>query len=613
MNGSEHSAQDASSYPCLESVADGKRHPLGRRLATLGTDPDCQIRAEDPAIRPQHAFLVFQMGAWSLRRLEAGTVLKIDGKELLEEAKIQHGARILAGRTEFVFLEREPESVQDDTAEDGGPLADLVDGIASLLREKDPAKVVADIASAAARLLECDGVRVLHRGVGEGLWRTLASCPAGAPSSRYSSSALRMAEDAGKSVLLGQQDLTSLPAGESVQLNGIRSILCAPLSLPDGEEGFLYADRLAGHPPFSREDLSFFESMRGLFSEIATQVAHRERQRKAIEGLQDEASRKAGAASILHESSAMEALLHEAARVAVSEIPVHIHGETGTGKELLARFVHDSSRRKDAAFVAINCGAIPENLMESELFGHEKGAFTGAAARKEGWIEKANGGTLFLDELGELPLGLQVKLLRVLQQGELVRVGGSEPIRVDFRLVTATNRVLKDEVAAGRFRADLFYRVAVVPITLPPLRERGRDVVLLASHFCRRFSVQYGLAERTLSRAAEKAILSYPWPGNVRELENVVQKAVILGESERLRPKDLGLDGNDDDLPSTPSDLDSPNSLYAIRDRAEADAIRDTLSKAQGNVSLTSRILDVDRKVLIRTMERLGIRPEDYK
>ncbi len=603
-----------SIYPCLESIG-GQKFPLGRRLATLGSDPDCQVRVEDPTLRPQHAFLVFQMGNWTLRRLEAGVVLKLDGHNVLEEVRLVHGAKILAGKTEFVFLEKEPESVPATGPVDrkGTPLSDLVDGVAGLLRERDPGKVVLDIVVAAARLLECDGVRVLHRGVGEGLWRTLASCPAGAPSSRFSSSALRQAEEAGRSVLLGDQDLTRLPSGESVQLNGIRSILCAPLSLPDGEEGFLYADRLSGHPSFLVTDLVLFESLRSLFSEIAGQIAHRENQRKAIENLQDDASRKAGSASILHESSQMESILHETARVAMSEVPVHVHGETGTGKELLARFVHDSSRRKDAAFVAINCGAIPENLMESELFGHEKGAFTGAGARKEGWIEKANGGTLFLDELGELPLGLQVKLLRVLQQGELVRVGGSEPIRVDFRLVTATNRNLKDEVAAGRFRADLYYRVAVVPITLPPLRERGRDVILLAAHFCRRFSVQYGLAERTLSRAAEKAILAHPWPGNVRELENVVQKAVILGESDRIRPKDLGLDTNEDELPSTPADLDSSTSLYAIRDRAEAEAIRETLAKALGNVSLTARILEVDRKVLIRTMERLSIRPEEFK
>lgn len=600
-------------FPCLQEAVGGRKHPLGRRLATLGTDPDCQIRVADPAIRPQHAFLVFQMGSWILRRLEVRSVLKIDGSNVLEEVKLVHGARITAGKTEFVFLEKPPDDGLDAVGGPGTPLTDLIHGVVSLLRERDPGRVLTEIVFAAAKLLECDGVRVIHRGVGEGLWRTLASCPAGAPSSRYSASALRLAEDAGESVMLGENDLTSLPFGESVQLNGIRSLLCAPLALPDGEEGFLYADRLAGHPSFQAADLALFESLRSLFSEIAGQVAYRERQRQAIENLQDLAARKAGSATILHESSVMESILDEATRVARSDVPVHVHGETGTGKELLARFLHDSSRRKDEPFIAINCGAIPENLMESELFGHEKGAFTGAAARKEGWIEKANGGTLFLDELGELPLGLQVKLLRVLQQGEVVRVGGSEPIHVDFRLVTATNRNLKDDVASGRFRADLYYRVAVVPLTLPPLRERGRDVILLAAHFCRRFSLQYGLSERSLSRAAEKSILAHPWPGNVRELENVVQKAVILGESDKIRPADLGLDGNDDDLPSTPTELESGTSLYAIRDQAEAQAIRDTLVKAQGNVSLTARILEVDRKVLIRTMERLSIRAEEFK
>ena len=600
-------------YPCLQEAVGGRKHPLGRRLATLGSDADCQIRVDDPSLRPQHAFLVYQMGAWNLRRLEAGSILKVNGLNVLEEVKLVHASKLLAGKTEFVFLEKPPEIQAQPVESHGSPLADLVDGVAALLRERDPGKVVTEIVTAAAKLLECDGVRVIHRGVGEGLWRTLASCPAGAPSSRFSSSALRQAEDAGKAVMLGEQDLTSLPFGESVQLNGIRSLLCAPLSLPDGEEGFLYADRLSGHPAFRPDDLAFFESLRSLFSEIAGQVAYRERQRKTIENLQEDVARTVGSATILHESAVMDTILHEAARVAQSEVPVHVHGETGTGKELLARFLHDSSRRKDNPFIAINCGAIPENLMESELFGHEKGAFTGAGARKEGWIEKANGGTLFLDELGELPLGLQVKLLRVLQQGELVRVGGSEPIHVDFRLVTATNRNLKDEVASGRFRADLYYRVAVVPLVLPPLRDRGRDVILLAAHFCRRFSAQYGLPERTLSRAAEKSILAHPWPGNVRELENVVQKAVILGESDRIRPNELGLDGGEDDLPSTAAELASGTSLYAIRDLAEAQAIRDTLAKAQGNVSLTARILEVDRKVLIRTLERLSIRPEDFK
>ncbi|MBK9576446.1 MAG: sigma 54-dependent Fis family transcriptional regulator [Fibrobacteres bacterium] len=598
-------------YPCLRSP-DGTHHPLGRRLATLGSDPDCQVRLPDPSVRPQHAFLVFQMGAWRLRKLEAVAALKVDGIDVADEIELHHGAMVQAGRLELLFLEKAQENRPEAPAMDLAPLPVLLAAVADILRETDSVRVLVDMVQASARLLSCDGVRVLHRPVGEGLWRTLASCPAGAPSSRFSSSALARAESAGEAVLLGENDLARLGAGESVQLNGIRSILCAPLSLPDGEEGFLYADRLAAHRPFEESDRGLFEALRKLYSEIAAIAVRHERQRKTIRTLQDDAGRKAGATSILHESAIMSGILKETARVSVSDVPVHIHGETGTGKELLARFVHDSSRRADNPFIAINCGAIPENLMESELFGHEKGAFTGAGARKEGWIEKAQGGTLFLDELGELPLSLQVKLLRVLQQGELVRVGGSEPIKVDFRLVTATNRNLKEEVAAGRFRADLYYRVAVVPLTLPPLRERSRDAVLLAGHFCRRFCLQYGLDDKSLSRAAEKAIVAHPWPGNVRELENAIQKAVILGESDRIQPRDLGF-AQEDDAMDELAESSAATSLYAIRDRAEAEAIRQALEKARGNVSLVSRMLDVDRKVLIRTMERLEILPESFK
>ena len=599
-----------SVFPCLESQ-DGRRLPLGRRLATIGTDRDCQVRLDDPEVRPQHAFLVFQMGAWRLRRLEVSARLRLDGAEVAEEAVLRHGSRIEVGRSSFSFLEREPAAAAGD-ASASDPVAALLRSFAAILQETESGKVLSDMAQASARLLSSDAVRILYRGEGEGLWRTLASCPSGAPSSRFSSSALRRAETAEGTVLLGENELGGLPPGESVELNGIRSILCAPLDLPDGGTGFLYADRLAGHPPFTAQDEERFEALRSVFSRVATQAARRDRQRQSIQELQESALREAGASAILHSSQSMETLLREAARVAASDAPVHIHGETGTGKELLARFVHDSSRRESGPFVAINCGAIPENLMESELFGHEKGAFTGATSRKEGWIEKARGGTLFLDELGELPLGLQVKLLRVLQQGELVRVGGSEPVQVDFRLVTATNRILKDEVAAGRFRADLFYRVAVVPLSLPPLRERGQDALLLAAHFCRRYCRQHGVPEKSFSRAAEKSILEHGWPGNVRELENAVQKAVILGEGDRIRPKDLGLADGLDDLPE-PENTQPPTSLYAIRDRAESEAIRDALAKSEGNVSLCSRILDVDRKVLIRTIERLGIRTEDFR
>ena len=593
-------------YPCL-LLADKTHRALDKRLATLGSDPDCQIRIEGPGVKAHHAFVLFQMGRWVLRPLETGVVLRVDGKQVREECPLLHGARIEAGSVILKFLEREEES---GTPESASPVIELLESVGSLLRASDPSQVCASMASATARLLSADGVRVIHRPTGEVLWRTLSAHPVGSPSQRFSARALQRAEEVGATVRLGDADLAALPAGESVQINGIRSLLCAPLRLPDEEEGFLYADRLAGHPPFEAHDEAVFGALCGLFSEVARQIARAERQRRAIATM-EENDRSSG--TLLHRSAIMDRLLAEATRIATADVPVHIFGETGTGKELLARHLHDHSPRKGASFVAINCGAIPENLVESELFGHEKGAYTGAAGKRMGWIEKANGGTLFLDEMGELPQSLQVKLLRVLQEGEVTPVGGTESVKVDFRLVTATHRDLREEVAAGRFRADLFYRLHVVRLEIPPLRMRDDDSILLANHFLARFVRRHGTGPHSFSRAAEKAIVEHPWPGNVRELENAVQKAVLLAEEERIRPRDLGLAGDDPEGWAPLDDLPEDQTLHGVRDRAEREAILRVLKTTRGNVSHASRVLDVDRKVLIRTLERLGVDASSFR
>lgn len=229
-------------------------------------------------------------------------------------------------------------------------------------------------------------------------------------------------------------------------------------------------------------------------------------------------------------------------RVAPSEAPVLVIGETGTGKELLARHIHELSGRK-GPFVAVNCGAISEQLAESELFGHEQGAFTGATSRREGWFESANGGTLFLDEIGDLPLALQVKLLRVLQEREVVRVGSRRTIPVDIRLVAATNVDLRDAVAAGLFRADLFYRLNVAQLRLPPLRERPKDILPLAQHFVAHYSQRLKRPRPAISDAACRALQEYAWPGNIREVENVMHFAMLVAGASELRPEHLKLNG----------------------------------------------------------------------
>jgi DNA-binding NtrC family response regulator len=225
-------------------------------------------------------------------------------------------------------------------------------------------------------------------------------------------------------------------------------------------------------------------------------------------------------------------------RIAPSDAPVLIGGETGTGKELVARHIHHASARR-GAFLAVNCGAIHPQLAESELFGHEPGAFTGAAGRRAGWFEEANGGTLFLDEIGDLPAGLQVKLLRVLQEGEVTRVGATRPTRVNVRLVAATNVDLEQAVLAGHFRMDLFYRINLARVRLPPLRERPRDILPLAQHFGRLYAQRLKRAQPVLAEDAMQALLDYPWPGNIRELENVIHLALLVAQGDTVRRTDL--------------------------------------------------------------------------
>src|SRR5881628_87975 len=239
-------------------------------------------------------------------------------------------------------------------------------------------------------------------------------------------------------------------------------------------------------------------------------------------------------ADIITRSEGMTSVLRTAQKAAASTIPVLIEGESGVGKELFARAIHGSSERKSKPFVAVNCGAIPDNLVESILFGHEKGAFTGATERHMGKFVEASGGTLFLDEVGELPLAAQVKLLRAIQEGEVEPVGGRKPVKVNVRIISATNRNLIDDVKSGRFREDLFYRLHVFPIAVPPLRERSEDIPHLLRHFLARFAAEEGKRIRAVSAEALALLNTHPWPGNVRQLENAVFRAVVLAEGDEI-------------------------------------------------------------------------------
>ena len=307
-------------------------------------------------------------------------------------------------------------------------------------------------------------------------------------------------------------------------------------------------------------------------------------------------------ADMLGHTPAMREIFAVVSRIARTDVTVLIQGESGTGKELLARAVHANSARSHRPFVAINCGAIPDTLLESELFGHERGAYTGAHTQRRGKLELADGGTLFLDEVGEMSPPLQVKLLRFLQEREIERVGGREVLRVDARVVAATNRDLKAELLARRFREDLYYRLSVVNLTLPPLRERAEDIVYIANALLQRACKTHRRKLR-FSGSALEAIAHYSWPGNVRELENAVERAVLMARGKLVEPRDLGIEVKE--RPTT--------SLRESRDRAERGALVDALVQTRGNITQASRLLAVSRPTVHGLIARYELSARNFR
>jgi DNA-binding NtrC family response regulator len=313
-----------------------------------------------------------------------------------------------------------------------------------------------------------------------------------------------------------------------------------------------------------------------------------------------------GLDQIVGTSPPMIELFDTVGEVAESESSILILGETGTGKELIARAIHANSKRLGGPFVPINCGALPESLIESEMFGYEKGSFTGAVRAKRGLIEIADGGTLFLDEVGEIPLKMQVDLLRVLQDKTFYRVGGLEALRADFRLISATHSDLNRQIAAGTFRSDFFYRINVITLRVPPLRERKEDIAILAAHFVKRFARETNRDVDSISDDAMRSLVEYPWPGNIRELENVVERAVVTSKKRILPPSDFAYLTTD--LLCTTA-TSRPRSL----EEAEALHIREILDEEGWNISRAAKILQVDRTTLHKKIRRYDLKQNGPK
>jgi DNA-binding NtrC family response regulator len=347
---------------------------------------------------------------------------------------------------------------------------------------------------------------------------------------------------------------------------------------------------------------------------IYFQIAHiREvrRLRQKYERLREEAQRLGAFHGIVGASSEMNRVFHLITRAAASSVPVALYGESGTGKELVARAIHDGSPRREGPFVAVNPASMPESLLESELYGYVRGAFTGAAAERLGYIESAQGGTLFLDEIGDLPLSIQGKFLRVLQERTLQRIGSSRTIRVDFRLITATHRDLMAEVRKGRFREDLFYRLHVFPVYLPSLRSRPGDIPLLAEHFLKKFARELGHPVTGFAPGVVECLMAYGWPGNVRELENVIHRAVALkADGAVLNMSDLS--GIIELAPARASDPAATLDPFPAEVRPLNEHIREYVMwayrKLNRNKSRTARLLEIDRATLYRKLRQIQSR-----
>ena len=370
---------------------------------------------------------------------------------------------------------------------------------------------------------------------------------------------------------------------------------------------------------YGTEDLAVEAMRRGAYDYIAKpfqpsevlltlrKARERERLRQANQLLQRDMQRALGDRPIVAASKSMIELLEMLERTAAFKTTALLTGESGTGKEVMARAIHAQSPRRDSAFVAVNCAAIPENLLESELFGHSRGAFTGAHRTRQGLFVEANGGSLFLDEIGELPPALQVKLLRVLQEEEVLPVGESKPRKIDVRVIAATARNLELDVRDGRFREDLYYRLNVMHLHVPSLRDRRKDIPLLMDHFLNHFRESLGKPVRSIADDALERLTHYHWPGNVRELENVIERAVILADSDRIGLRDIP--------PSIASSAASPDgssaqdfSLRRARRRAEIDAIGRALRATDGNRTHAARLLEISHRALLYKIKALQLR-----
>ena len=407
----------------------------------------------------------------------------------------------------------------------------------------------------------------------------------------------------GVALLANDAETKSLLSTDSVIRARTRSVMCVPLVMIDHRLGVLYLDTTIAGDQFNRDHLQLVTAIAGIAAVAIENARH-------FEWLQTENERLLADVNIEHnmvgESPAMQRLYHFISKVAPTDSTVLIAGESGTGKELAARAMHRNSKRAQKPFMAVNCAALTESLLESELFGHEKGSFTGAFSQKKGRLEVADGGTVFLDEIGELTPALQVKLLRVLQEREFERVGGTVTIKVDLRVIAATNKNLEDAIEAAEFRQDLYYRLNVVSLEMPPLRERREDIMLLASYFADKYGTKCNRKLVGISADARACLTAYDWPGNVRELENAIERAIVLGTTDVILPEDLP----EALLEREASAAQSTVGYHEAVTQTKKQIILKAIEEAKGNYTEAAKLLGVHPNYLHRLIRNLNLRAQ---
>jgi transcriptional regulator with GAF, ATPase, and Fis domain len=630
----------------------GSAFELGEESLSVGRDSTNVVRLADSLLSRRHCRVERDGERHVLTDLESLNGTFVNGRPVREHA-LAHGDQVTVGESSFVFLsgadERAPSpsnpvSLSDRDMQAQSTVRLKVDD-ALYLREPEAgasaeeealAGVVRDLALLVRVSTSVNSVRETAELQRELLRLVFEAVPAergaillvgddGRVVSEFgldragdasrtvevSRTVLRQVLEEGTAVLAGDLIEGGFDTVESLRAARLSSLLCAPLVLYGRALGAIYLTAADPSTHFDEGHLQLVTVIGRIAAVALNNARHVEQLESECDLLRAESSVEHG---MVGESAAVKRVYQFIARVAPADTTVLVRGESGTGKELAARALHQNSPRSVRPFVAINCAALTETLLESELFGHERGAFTGALAQKKGKLEVADGGTLFLDEVGEMPATLQAKLLRVLQEREFERVGGTRTIRVDVRVVAATNRDLEAAVKAGGFRQDLYYRLNVVSFEMPPLRERREDIALLASYFVSKYAAKFKRRVTGLSAEARACLTAYDWPGNVRELENAVERAVVLGSTDRVLPEDLP----ETVLDAAPADADAdaapPATRYhdALRE-AKRQLILRALEQSAGSFTEAARSLGVHPNYLHRLIRNLNLRPEIKK